>query len=393
MSLRILDIENVCTACGACASICPKDALSINSKPQMIGFYYPTVDESKCVNCGLCEKVCPKLTTADIQIQDEPNAAYMLQAKDDSILEKSSSGGFFSVLAQFIINKGGVVWGSAYNYELERLETISTNKTSLESLRKSKYIETFSGTIFREVKQQLQAGRWCLFVGTPCQITGLNHYLKQTKTALGKLITVRFVCHGVPSNEYFKSTKSHLEKKHRGRLKSFDFRSKINGWRGEILQVVFDNGQMNYYNGANLIYYSSFFKNELLRRSCYSCKEICKAESDFTMGDFWGVFRYKPEFTDNRGLSLLQVHSRKAADIFDTIKDSIRYELLPAQSYAHIYEETATKEHMLSDRIKMEKYINALGYPCFTWLRYYPGLVKGRIRMIIYRIYKSLLAK
>ena len=60
MSLRILDIENVCTACGACASVCPKDALSVTSNSNRIGFYYPNVDESKCVHCGLCEKVCPK---------------------------------------------------------------------------------------------------------------------------------------------------------------------------------------------------------------------------------------------------------------------------------------------------------------------------------------------
>lgn len=232
MALRILDIDNYCTGCGACASVCPKDALSIASKPNLIGFYYPTVNDNKCVQCGLCEKVCPKLTPSDDKKQDEPLAAFMLQASDDEVLEKSSSGGVFSVLAQEVINRGGVVWGSAYNYELERLETISTENTSLDKLRKSKYIETYSGNIFREVKQQLKAGRWCLFVGTPCQVTGLNRFLRQTKTPQDKLLTVRFVCHGVPSNEYFNNTKSHLEKNNKGRFVNFDFRSKVNGWRG-----------------------------------------------------------------------------------------------------------------------------------------------------------------
>ena len=159
------------------------------------------------------------------------------------------------------------------------------------------------------------------------------------------------------------------------------------------MQVEFDNGRTEYYTGANLIYCLSFLKNELLRRSCYSCKEICNNESDFTMGDFWGVFRYKPDYKDNRGLSLLQIHSQKALDFFESIQSSFHYESLPARSYAYIYEETATKEHMLSDRIKMEKYINALGYPCYTWLRYYPILIKGKIKTRIYRIYKSILSK
>lgn len=394
MSLRILDIDSVCTGCGACASICPKNALSIVSMPKMIGFYYPSVDENSCVQCGSCEKVCPKLNPVDTDTKEEPKAAFMLQALDNEVLEKSSSGGVFSVFAQEVINRGGVVWGSAYNYDLERLETISTESTSLEKLRKSKYIETYSGTIFREVKQQLKADRWCLFVGTPCQVTGLNHFLKQTKTPQDKLLTVRFVCHGVPSNEYFRNTKSQIEKTNRGNVAEFVFRSKINGWRESgNLQVLLDNGKSNYYTGANLIYFSSFFKHELLRRSCYSCKEICKVESDFTMGDFWGVFRYKPEYKDNRGLSLLLVHSQKALDFFESIHSSFHYESLPARSYAYIYEEATTKERMFSDRIKMEKYVKALGYPCYTWLRYYPILIKGKIKMSIYRIYKSILSK
>ena len=45
-----------CSACTACASICPVAAIVMT--PDEDGFVYPVVDESKCVRCGLCEKVC-----------------------------------------------------------------------------------------------------------------------------------------------------------------------------------------------------------------------------------------------------------------------------------------------------------------------------------------------
>ena len=46
-----------CTGCGACVSICPKQAITM--QPDAEGFLYPKVDGEKCVSCDLCEKRCP----------------------------------------------------------------------------------------------------------------------------------------------------------------------------------------------------------------------------------------------------------------------------------------------------------------------------------------------
>lgn len=45
-----------CCGCSACASICPKDAVTM--VPDGMGFLYPKVDVTKCIGCGLCKKVC-----------------------------------------------------------------------------------------------------------------------------------------------------------------------------------------------------------------------------------------------------------------------------------------------------------------------------------------------
>ncbi|MBC7074717.1 MAG: 4Fe-4S binding protein [Syntrophomonadaceae bacterium] len=46
--------EELCIQCGACASFCPTEALSIDRDTMIISF-----DNSKCVVCGMCLDCCP----------------------------------------------------------------------------------------------------------------------------------------------------------------------------------------------------------------------------------------------------------------------------------------------------------------------------------------------
>ena len=50
-----------CTGCTACASSCPKDAITMERDRE--GFAYPVVDPERCVRCGRCTAVCPVLHT------------------------------------------------------------------------------------------------------------------------------------------------------------------------------------------------------------------------------------------------------------------------------------------------------------------------------------------
>jgi NAD-dependent dihydropyrimidine dehydrogenase PreA subunit len=45
-------ISEKCTKCGACASVCPQEAIAEGPKTYVI-------DADKCVDCGLCEGECP----------------------------------------------------------------------------------------------------------------------------------------------------------------------------------------------------------------------------------------------------------------------------------------------------------------------------------------------
>jgi len=45
-------INDACTACGACVSVCPVEAISEGEEKY-------TIDADACTDCGLCADECP----------------------------------------------------------------------------------------------------------------------------------------------------------------------------------------------------------------------------------------------------------------------------------------------------------------------------------------------
>ena len=69
-----------CCGCTACASICPKEAITM--KPDVMGFLYPEMDMNKCIDCGLCEKVCAFKEDYDKSLNLPEPIAYGARHKD-----------------------------------------------------------------------------------------------------------------------------------------------------------------------------------------------------------------------------------------------------------------------------------------------------------------------
>ena len=79
------------------------------------GFLYPDVN-AECVHCGICVRACPALTPPVIDVfEKECYCAYLL---DNEKRMQSTSGGVFSGLAEKIILDGGIVFGAAYDTDL-----------------------------------------------------------------------------------------------------------------------------------------------------------------------------------------------------------------------------------------------------------------------------------
>ena len=96
----------------------------------------------------------------------------------DNIRNKSSSGGIFSALADYVLKKNGVVYGVSMSEDLYSAHyTKVLCEEDINKLIGSKYIQASVGNAFREVKMDLDAGCVVLFVGTACQINGLKSFL------------------------------------------------------------------------------------------------------------------------------------------------------------------------------------------------------------------------
>jgi len=54
LSQDVVRDEARCTHCGACVTICPASAFSLEPKTRRVLF-----DNNRCVVCGLCVKACP----------------------------------------------------------------------------------------------------------------------------------------------------------------------------------------------------------------------------------------------------------------------------------------------------------------------------------------------
>lgn len=143
-------------------------------QPDEQGFMRPKFDESLCIHCDLCRKACPILGEKSIGITPKVIAC---KNRNNNIRSKSSSGGVFTALAEHIINDGGVVYGAAFNEQMEVEHQRVDSIEGLSALGGSKYTQSRIGDCLTRVKEDLRSGRQVLFTGTPCQIGGLQRFL------------------------------------------------------------------------------------------------------------------------------------------------------------------------------------------------------------------------
>ncbi len=311
--------KSKCYGCRACEKVCHQKAITM--APDTEGFLYPVLNESLCVNCGLCKNVCPYDNDFNA---DNPISVYAVQHNSQDVLLKSSSGGMFSALADYVTGSGGAVCGCIFDENFMAVHTVTEKTAVIEKMRGSKYVQSDTADSFTEVKARLEKGQKVLFTGTPCQVDGLKRFLKKDYE---NLVTVDLICHGVPSplllSEYIKTTE-----KNKGKITDLKFRDKLrNGWRSEGT-VVYKMGEKkkvltispfkdSYYN----LYY---LRNSVSRMSCYSCKYAThKRVGDFTIGDYWNIPDIVPQIDYEKGVSVVFANTKKAEKILDEIKDDV----------------------------------------------------------------------
>ena len=193
----------------------------------------------------------------------------------------------------------------------------------IKYLRGSKYLQSEIGRTYKETKEALKQQRLVLYSGTPCQIAGLKAYLGNN--TYDNLLTVDVICHGVPSQSVWKNYLYTLENKFSANADTVSFRNKLYGWKNYNLSCSFKNGSEYHGKAGYDLFLKGFVSDYYLRESCCNCKFKGKnIQSDITLGDFWGIDNVLPEINDDKGVSVVLVHSEKGQSAINSISNKIK---------------------------------------------------------------------
>lgn len=321
--IKIRDVSQCC-GCEACSQRCPKGCIEM--KVDHEGFYYPIINEAECVDCGLCNEVCPIQMRTELDDDVMPRA-YAAFAKDDEVRKKSSSGGLFSVLACEVIKQNGCVFGAVMSADCKTVfHAKAQNLEELAAMCGSKYVQSRILDTYKCVEEELKKYRMILFSGTPCQVAGLKAYLGREYE---NLICIDLICHGVPSPKLWKKYVEYRENRAGAPAQRTVFRYKKYGWKTFSILFEFSNNTEYEHILSKDMFGQMFFQNICLRPACYQCgfKKL-HHKSDITLADFWGCDDICPELDDDKGLSLVLVHSDKGGRLLEQISKQLVIKLV-----------------------------------------------------------------
>lgn len=292
-------IENIglekCTSCFACFNACNLNAIKMSLNRR--GFYYPIVDKNKCIQCNSCNNACPVIGYVNKNREKDYLKVYAAYTLNEHLRILSSSGGLSSEIAQYVLDKNGVVFGAAFNknFLVDHIEI--RNKEDLPKIIGSKYIQSNVHLIYNRIKNIIdEENKNVLFIGLPCQVAAVKKLVRSEK-----LITVDLICHGVPSINVFK--KYLLEKSKGKRIVNYSFRDKELGWTKGRVKLVTEDGDEYTNIKTEDPFFNGFICDLYLNKSCHDCKfSSVPRAGDITIGDFW---KAPEKIMDEKGVSLV----------------------------------------------------------------------------------------
>lgn len=323
--MELFQQKSDCYGCGACQSACPKAAIQM--LPDWEGFVYPQINRNLCINCGLCRKVCPIYTDSKASTEAPADVTfpvvYAVRACNSDIRASSSSGGIFPLISNYSLNRNGVVYGAVISKSNTIVHHRADTVEECRNFRGSKYVQSDLNAVFSMVKADLANGCPVVFSGTPCQIAGLKNYLGKADSS--GLILCDVVCHGVASPKVWEDYITLLDRKYPDSVSSFQFKDKTGGWHTAATSITY-RGRLVTEDLKLQSFQNLYYAGMVSRPSCSRCKFASTVRgSDITLGDFWGIEKIMPDFDDNRGISLVMIHTQKGLDLFHTICGETEY--------------------------------------------------------------------
>lgn len=313
---NLINKKSRCCGCEACSNICPVNAIEMRLDSE--GFTYPSINPTQCIECGACARVCPIMNSQRLEKNCE--TFYAARAYDNDLRYASSSGGVFPVLANYVLNKNGVVFGAAMEEKGVVRHIAIENSQDIKKIQGTKYVQSKIGDSYKQIKKLLEHDVFVMFVGTPCQCEGLKLYLGKEYE---NLLVADLICFGVPSLGIWNKYVKYLEGKFGGEMTSYYFRDKRAKDNGHTIACNINGKELTWKLNSD-IYCNLYVSENMVRPSCYECKYCTEMRSsDITLGDFWGIDNVHPELNDQMGTSLIITHTQKGEKMISASRDGM----------------------------------------------------------------------
>lgn len=281
----------LCTACGACAGICPCNAIEILTNTA--GFLVANINNDLCIDCGKCAKICPSnpenkpsIETNDI-FHGICLAGYVGYASDDTIRQKSQSGGIVTALLCYLLEQneieGAIV--NNLNSQTRRPQAIfASSKSEIIGACGSYYAQSpVVKTIFEHSDKNTAA------VVLGCQAESLQLIRENYPDITLPKYTIGLICAGQHSGDIIDDliTQSRCDA---NQISEFRFRDKGRGWPGDVHVTTSTKD-------CWLPKESRYRLKQVYElHRCIICYDQMNIFSDIVCGDPWGIsLKQQPE--------------------------------------------------------------------------------------------------
>ena len=355
-----------CFGCGVCEAACSQGAISMQADPE--GFAYPVVKDALCIGCGRCKEVCPIGHMEGVL--PEHGMAFLSQRDD---CRGSSSGGAFSAVVHCFWGEhpGAPVYGACLTSEMNVEHCCVRMPEELTKLQGSKYVQSDMKEVYPQILEQLERGEYVLFSGTPCQVAGLARLTGEYRE---HLLLVDLVCNGVGSPRAWKRYLELEAEQNGSAIVEFNFRNK-RYFLGRGISSALSDGRVIQKSHPEDLFSVCYQRNLISRESCYHCPYTAMARvSDLTLGDFHGLEKVDPEFS-NCGASLVLAHTPKGRSYSKAITEQGKYKTYPLESCRQPRLEYPTKKPPL----RMLLLRDLCFLPTKTFLQKYQKILFGGV--------------
>ena len=271
-------------------------------------------------------------------------------------------------MSEYVLQQGGVVFGSRYNSNLTPIMTYTESIDELQHFKGSRYVQSIVGEeTFKQVRNFLKVDRLVLFIGTPCQIAGLKTFLRKDYASL---ITVDLICHGVCPTSYFKAEVKHLTTKYnlknvsdirfRGNDGNNFFLSLWNNYKKKLFPKDNYFERILHINTLQQYYIQGFLLGVSMRENCYTCNYARPERiSDITIGDFIGLGSLEPFNHSKANVSSVMINTSHGAEFYNSLSEFDSNLINVERKYEErlIYKPSLVepfKRHPLNEKFKNE---------------------------------------